>query len=87
MQFAFFRNVRGSRLKICKEDFSTSPAKVFCFTKPTLPLILFAQQLNFVRLFTATDLIKADVHDVNYLKDVITAGALKIFHNSFSITK
>lgn len=65
------RNARASRLKICKEDFSTSPAKGFCASQNQY---YFGYKLHgictFDGVFTSIDLTKANVHDVNYLKDV-----------------
>ena len=65
------RNARSSRLRICKEDFSTSPAKGFCASQNQY---YFGYKLHgictFDGVFTSIDLTKTNVHDVNYLKDV-----------------
>ncbi len=71
MPLEICRNARASRLKICKEDFSTSPAKGFCASQNQY---YFGYKLHgictFEGVFTSIDLTKANVHDVNYLKDV-----------------
>ena len=71
MPLEICRNARASRLKICKEDFSTSPAKGFCASQNQY---YFGYKLHgictFDGVFTSIDLTKANVHDVNYLKDV-----------------
>lgn len=71
MPLEICRNAGASRLKVCKEDFSTSPAKGFCVSQNQY---YFGYKLHgiciFDGVFTSIDLTKANVHDLNYLKDV-----------------
>ena len=76
MPLEICRNARASRLKICKEDFDSSPAKGFCASQNQH---YFGYKLHgictFEGVFTSIDLTKANVHDVNYLQDVKIALA------------
>ena len=71
MPLEICRNARANRLKICKEEFHTSPAKGFCASQNQY---YFGYKLHgictFDGVFTSIDLTKANVHDIHYLKDV-----------------
>ena len=60
-----------SRAKICREDFLTSPDKVFCASQNNY---FFGYKLHglctFNGVFISYDLTKASVHDIHYLNDI-----------------
>ena len=62
---------RHNRIKICKEDFSTSPKKGICASQYQL---FYGYKIHAVCTFsgviTIFNLIKANVHDIHYLADV-----------------
>lgn len=62
---------RHLRLKICREDFHTSPAKGYCASQDNW---FFGYKLHGVcsvsGVFHSLDITKANVHDINFLKDV-----------------
>ena len=76
MPLEICRNARASRLKICKEDYSTSPEKGFCASQNQY---YFGYKLHGIctydGVFTSIELTKANVHDVKYLKNVKIALA------------
>ena len=62
---------RHNRIKICKEDFSTSPKKGICASQYQL---FYGYKIHAVCTFsgviTVFNLIKANIHDIHYLADV-----------------
>ena len=62
---------RKNRLKICKEEFQTSPNEGFCASQQTS---YYGYKLHAVctiqGVFRSFDLSKASVHDLHYLNDV-----------------
>ena len=62
---------RKNRLKICKEEFMTSPNEGFCASQQTR---YYGYKLHAVctlqGVFRSFDLSKASVHDIHYLNDV-----------------
>ncbi|WP_442879602.1 IS982 family transposase [Chryseobacterium sp.] len=62
---------RKNRLKICKEEFTTSPNEGFCASQQTR---YYGYKLHAVctiqGVFRSFDLSKASVHDIHYLHDV-----------------
>lgn len=62
---------RKNRLKICREEFITSPNEGFCASQQTR---YFGYKLHAVctiqGVFRSFDLSKASVHDIHYLNDV-----------------
>lgn len=71
MPLEICRNARANRLKICKEEFETSPEKGFCASQNQY---YFGYKLHgictFDGVFSSIDLTKANVHDIHYLQDV-----------------
>jgi hypothetical protein len=62
---------RHSRIKICKDDFETSPSKGFCASQNNW---FFGYKLHAVcsvtGVFHSLDITKAEVHDVHFLKNI-----------------
>ncbi len=62
---------RKNRLKICKENFDTSPNEGFCASQQSR---YYGYKLHAVctiqGVFRSFDLSKASVHDIHYLNDV-----------------
>lgn len=62
---------RKNRLKICKEEFQTSPNEGFCASQQ---MHFYGYKLHAVctvqGVFRSFDLSKASVHDIHYLNDV-----------------
>src|SRR5690606_2913477 len=62
---------RQTRLKICKEDYETAPAKGFCASQNTW---FYGYKLHGVctvsGVFQSIDITKANVHDIHYLNEV-----------------
>lgn len=71
MPLEICRNARANRLKICREEFHTSPEQGFCASQNQY---YFGYKLHgvctFDGVFTSIDLTKANVHDIHYLQDV-----------------
>ena len=62
---------RHSRIKICKEDFESTPSKGFCASQNNW---FFGYKLHGVcsvsGIFHSLDITKAEVHDVHFLKNI-----------------
>jgi hypothetical protein len=62
---------RHNRIKICKKDFETAPSKGFCASQNTW---FYGYKLHGVcsinGVFHSLDITKAEVHDVNFLKNI-----------------
>jgi len=62
---------RGTRSKICKESFYSSPDKGFCASQK---MYFYGYKLHAVcsvqGVFKSVDISKASVHDIHYLKDL-----------------
>lgn len=62
---------RYQRVKVCKEEFETSPAKGYCASQKTW---FFGYKLHAVcsisGVFHSLDITKANVHDIHMLKDI-----------------
>ena len=62
---------RHNRIKICKKDFETAPSKGFCASQNNW---FYGYKLHGVcsinGVFHSLDITKAEVHDVNFLKNI-----------------
>ena len=62
---------RHNRIKICKDDFETAPSKGFCASQNNW---FYGYKLHGVcsisGVFHSLDITKAEVHDVNFLKNI-----------------
>lgn len=62
---------RHRRIKICKDDFETSPSKGFCASQNNW---FYGYKLHGVcsinGIFHSVDITKAEVHDVHFLKNI-----------------
>lgn len=62
---------RHKRIKICKDDFETAPSKGFCASQNNW---FYGYKLHGVcsisGVFHSLDITKAEVHDVNFLKNI-----------------
>jgi len=62
---------RHSRVKICKEEFDSAPSKGFCASQNNW---FYGYKLHGVcsinGIFHSLDITKAEVHDVNFLKNI-----------------
>jgi len=71
MPLEICKTARQNRVKICKEDFSTSPDKGFCASQNTW---FYGYKLHGVctisGVFQSIDITKASVHDIHLLKDI-----------------
>jgi hypothetical protein len=71
MPLEICKNSRRNRLKICKEQFETSPAKGYCASQDTY---FFGYKLHAMcstkGVFQSIDITKANVHDIHFLQDI-----------------
>jgi hypothetical protein len=71
MPLEICKKARQNRIKICKKDFETSPEKGFCASQNTW---FYGYKLHGVcsisGVFHSIDITKANVHDIQILKDV-----------------
>lgn len=62
---------RHNRIKICKEEFQTAPSKGFCASQNNW---FYGYKLHGVcsinGVFHSLDITKAEVHDINFLKNI-----------------
>jgi hypothetical protein len=62
---------RHNRIKICKDDFETSPSKGFCASQNSW---FYGYKLHGVcsisGVFHSLDITKAEVHDIHFLKNI-----------------
>lgn len=73
MPLEICKKARQNRLKICKEDYLTSPEKGYCASQD---FWFYGYKLHAIcsisGVFQSFELTKANVHDINYLDDVKT---------------
>ena len=71
MPLEICKKARQNRIKICKKDFETAPSKGFCASQDTW---FYGYKLHGIcsvsGVFHSIDITKANVHDVQILKDV-----------------
>lgn len=71
MPLEICKKARQNRIKICKNDFETAPSKGFCASQDTW---FYGYKLHGIcsvsGVFHSIDITKANVHDVQILKDV-----------------
>ncbi len=71
MPLEICKKARENRIKICKKDFETAPSKGFCASQDTW---FYGYKLHGIcsvsGVFHSIDITKANVHDVQILKDV-----------------
>jgi hypothetical protein len=71
MPLEICKNSRMNRLKICKEEYQTAPAKGYCASQDTY---YYGYKLHAVcstlGVFQSIDITKANVHDIHYLQDI-----------------
>jgi len=71
MPLEICRFSRHNRIKICKEEFETAPSKGFCASQNNW---FYGYKLHGVcsvtGIFHSLDITKAEVHDVNFLKNI-----------------
>jgi hypothetical protein len=71
MPLEICKKSRENRIKICKEDFETSPEKGYCASQDSW---FYGYKLHGVcsvsGVFHSLDITKANVHDIHYLKDI-----------------
>lgn len=71
MPLEICKKARENRLKICKKDFETAPSKGFCASQDTW---FYGYKLHAIcsvsGVFQSIDITKANVHDIQILKDV-----------------
>jgi Transposase DDE domain len=71
MPLEICKKARENRIKICKKDFETAPSKGFCASQDTW---FYGYKLHGIcsvsGVFHSVDITKANVHDIQILKDV-----------------
>jgi hypothetical protein len=71
MPLEICKKARENRIKICKKDFETAPSKGFCASQDTW---FYGYKLHGIcsvsGVFHSIDITKANVHDIQILKDV-----------------
>ena len=71
MPLEICKKARQNRIKICKKDFETAPSKGFCASQDTW---FYGYKLHGIcsvsGVFHSIDITKANVHDIQILKDV-----------------
>ncbi len=71
MPLEICKKARENRIKICKKDFDTAPSKGFCASQDTW---FYGYKLHGIcsvsGVFHSIDITKANVHDIQILKDV-----------------
>ncbi len=71
MPLEICKNSRINRLKICKEEYETSPERGYCASQKQY---YYGYKLHAVcsakGVFQSVDISKANVHDIHYLKDI-----------------
>lgn len=71
MPLEICKKARQNRIKICKKDFYTAPSKGFCASQNTW---FYGYKLHGIcsvsGVFHSIDITKANVHDIQILKDV-----------------
>ena len=71
MPLEICKKARQNRIKICKKDFETAPSKGYCASQDTW---FYGYKLHGIcsvsGVFHSIDITKANVHDIQILKDV-----------------
>ena len=71
MPLEICKKARENRIKICKKDFETAPSKGYCASQDTW---FYGYKLHGIcsvsGVFHSVDITKANVHDIQILKDV-----------------